>query len=1534
MITSRPVRISQRPSGARRYVPRVELLEPRLIPSVSLLTYHNDAASTGQNLAETLLTPANVNATTFGKLFTTTVDGQVYAQPLYVPGLTITVGTSQGVHNVVFVATEYDSLYAIDADSGTVLWQDSFINPAAGVTPVPSSDVSSSDISPWIGITGTPVIDPTSNTLYVVPKTREVVGADTHYVQRLHAIDLASGAEKFGGPAVIADTISDGSSYTYVSGPTVAGTGDGSVNGVIIFNALRENQRSALTLANGTVYIAWASHGDNGPYHGWVLGYNPATLQLSAVFNDTPYGSEGGIWMAGGKPAVDSQGNLYFETGNGTFDTALNAAGFPNQGDYGDSFIKLTPDGSTAGHPNVNGWGLAVTDYFTPFNQAGLNNGDEDLGSGGPLLLPDSAGSTAHPHLLVGAGKEGRIYLIDRDNMGKFDPNTDHVVEELVNAVNGALDTPAYFNGNFYYVGGYGDVAKMFSVSGGTFAGPVSQSADSYQFPGSTPSISANGAANGVVWDIDHGSNQLRAYAADSYATELYTSAQATGNRDNLGSSVKFTVPTVLNGKVYVGTASSVVAYGLLSDVTNPPAAPSGLTATAIDSTQVNLAWADNSTNENGFYIEGSTDGVNFTPVATADAGSTTFGVSGLQPATVYTFRVRAFNGAGTSGYSNVATAATAAGSGSGTLHFPYGFTGAGSLLTLNGFATLNGADLELTDGGNNEASSAFSTSPLAVDRFSTEFTMQILPGTDPLADGMTFCIQGVGPGALGPSGGGLGYGPDSSGNLGGIPQSFCVKFDLYSNQGESPDSTGLYVDGNAPTDAGSIDLSPTGIDLHSGDVFDVGMSYDGTTLTVVITDTVTGSSAGQSYVVDIPGTVGGDTAYVGFTAGTGGLTAVQDVLTWNYTPTPAPPAAPSALSATPTSGTQINLTWTNNATNQTGFKIERSIDGTNFTQVGTAGSAATSYLDTGLLIGTEYFYRVRATNSGGDSGYSNVAAATTPTPPATPSNAQAVLITASEVDLTWQDNSDNEDGFKVFRQTGTGTFNPIANLPPNSTSYRDLTVSPGTEYDYHIQAYNIAGYSDFTGVSLETVPLAPTSLAAVGGPNQVSLSWTAPAGAVTFNLYRGTSANGEGATPVAVGVTGTSYTDAGLGAGTQFFYQVTAVDPGGESARSVEAAAVTTAPAPTGLSAAASGQAVALSWNPAPGAIGYNLYRAASTGGEGGTPYAAGVTGTSYMDNAVSFGNTYYYQVTAVYPSVESPKSLEASTTLLFGAHVNFTSDPSTIPAGYVDDTGQTYGSRGNDLTFGWNAGNASAMRDRDNPTSPDERYDTLALMQTTSNPNASWQIAVPSGTYTVHLVAGDPSAINSRFAISVNGLLAIRGRPTSATHWLEATVTLTVTNGLVVVANATGAVTNKLDYIDITQMSGPGASLPLATVAALVDPTISTPPNALSAPKAVGQNQQRLTPALNASWSVPASVLGPPREESTDDTHAGQQAPPHRVAATLDPVSVSAPPPSPTALGNHALDPAWLDAVFQAVSYKQWEHRAEWWLPANLLA
>jgi hypothetical protein len=502
---------------------------PAAVPS-GVFTYHNDNASTGQNLNESVLTPVNVNTTTFGLLSSVPVDGQIYAQPLYVAGLNI----GGRLRNAVFVATEHDSVYAFDADNPTspLLWHRSFINPAANITTVPSADVNCTGIIPEIGITSTPVIDPNSSTLYVVAKTKE----NGAYFHRIHALDLATGTEKI-SPVMIQGG--------------VPGIGSGNVNGIVSFDPLIQLQRAALLLSNDVLYIAFASYCDNGPYHGWVFAYNAQTLSQRAIYNTTPNGGLGGIWHGGGGPTADASGNVFVITGNGTFD-GLSPGG---SNDFGDTFLKLTSGA------------LALSDFFTPYNQALLERDDNDLGSGAPLLLPDQ--SAGPPHLLVSAGKEGTIYLVNRDNMGKFQNGSDtQIVQSLPLAIGRLYGTPAYFQNTVYFFGAQ-DSLKAFSLSSGHLGtSPTSQSTTLSGFPGATPVISANGAANAIVWALQtdqfdtKGPAVLHAYLASDVSTELYNSSQ--NPIDNPGPAVKFTVPTVCNGKVFVGTQTQLSVFGLL----------------------------------------------------------------------------------------------------------------------------------------------------------------------------------------------------------------------------------------------------------------------------------------------------------------------------------------------------------------------------------------------------------------------------------------------------------------------------------------------------------------------------------------------------------------------------------------------------------------------------------------------------------------------------------------------------------------------------------------------------------------------------------------------------------------------------------------------------------------------------------------------------------------------------------------------------------------------------------------------------------
>jgi len=513
----------------------VVLAAQLLHAQVNVLTWHNDNARTGQNLEEKILTPANVNSTQFGKLFTLAVDGKVDAQPLYVSSLLI----ANAFHDVLYVATEHASVYAFDADTSVLLWEVSLL----GANEIPSDDRSCSQIVPEIGITSTPVIDLAMGphgTIYIVAMS--LTNDTASYHQRLHALDLSTGAEQAGSPVDIT--------------ATYPGNGAEGSAGTQRFNPGQHEDRAALLLANGVIYTSWSSHCDIAPYTGWIIGYNESTLAQTNVLNLTPNGNDGGIWMAGAGPAADAAGNVYLLTGNGTFDTTL-ASGFPQNGDYGNAFVKIQV--SPAG-------GLSVADYYTMTNTTSESNADQDLGSGGLMLVPSQP-------LAVGAGKDQNIYVVNRNNMGKYNPNADEIYQFMNSPLAGSVySSPAWFDETLYY-GAVGDSLRAFPFANGAFASnPSSRSAHAFGSPGATPSISANGRTNAILWAAENTSPAvLHAYDATNLSTELYNSNQAANGRDQFGTGNKFIVPTIANGKVYVGTTNGVGVFGLLCSYSITP---------------------------------------------------------------------------------------------------------------------------------------------------------------------------------------------------------------------------------------------------------------------------------------------------------------------------------------------------------------------------------------------------------------------------------------------------------------------------------------------------------------------------------------------------------------------------------------------------------------------------------------------------------------------------------------------------------------------------------------------------------------------------------------------------------------------------------------------------------------------------------------------------------------------------------------------------------------------------------------------------
>jgi uncharacterized repeat protein (TIGR03806 family) len=621
----------------------------------AVLTYHNDNTRWGVNSNETILTLANVNTNSFGKLFTYTVDGFVYAQPLVMTNVNI---PGKGIHNVVYIADEHNSVYAFDADSNTganasPLWKTSFLGP--NVTTVPSGDTQTTDITPEVGITSTPVIDPNTGTIYLEVKTKE---NGTTYVHRLHALDITTGLEKtsFNSPVVIQCT-------NYPGIGQGGSDNDGENPPHVSWNPLKEHSRPALTLFNGVVYLSFASHGDNQPYHGWFFGYNATNLALQPqVYNSTPNGGLGGFWDGGGGPSIDAQGNMYLQTGNGTFDQITAVTSSNN---YAMSIIKFSTTN-----------GLQMTDFFAPSDAVNLSGGDQDLGSAAPIILPDSAGSAAHPHLVLGGGKSAPLYLVDRDNMSRWNATTDQIVQEWNGSAGGDRDTtPAFWNNTLYVYNG--NIAAYYITNAQFNENPV-QTPDGYNNKGgATACISVNGTSNAIMWALaNSGADSpttpcvLRAYNATNITQELYTS-DTIPSRDSAGDAVKFTTPTIANGKVYVGAQYSLTVYGLASTFVNTPLiSPNG----GVFTNSVTVTLSDGTPGASIYYtLDGST------PTTNSFLYSEPFVLTNSTAVTADAFKPGAVpSGTATASFIN----SSAVGSGTGLLGQYWANTTSGAFLT------------------------------------------------------------------------------------------------------------------------------------------------------------------------------------------------------------------------------------------------------------------------------------------------------------------------------------------------------------------------------------------------------------------------------------------------------------------------------------------------------------------------------------------------------------------------------------------------------------------------------------------------------------------------------------------------------------------------------------------------------------------------------------------------------------------------------------------------------------------------------------
>jgi hypothetical protein len=1159
----------------------------------NVVTEHYDNARTGLNPNETILNTSNVNTTSFGKIFSQSVDGQIYAQPLYLANITI---SGKGTHNVIFVATENDSVYAFDADNNgggnaSPLWKVSLLDgahgAASGATTVPQGDVSSTDIQPVLGVTGTPVIDPSTNTMYLVSKTKE----NGTYPQRLHALDITSGAEKFGGPAAISASVS--------------GNGNGSSAGTLNFDTKWENNRAGLLLLNGFVYIAFAAHGDNGPWHGWILAYNAATLAQKSVWCSSPNGIGAGIWMSGAGIAADTNnptgsspgGRLFVATGNGTFDAKPS---YNNSMDYGDSIVRL----------HLNNGVMTVSDDFTPLNQSTLNSRDLDLAAGGVLLLPDQSNG-GHTHLLVQSGKEGRISLVDRDNMGGYNTTTDNIVQELpVNnsgqtnqtfQMGGLWGMPAFAN-NTVYFWGTTDMLKSFPLTNGTLSStPSHTGAQRAVFPSPTPVITSNGNSSPIVWTVQtdafgsNGSAYLRAHDATNITTTLYNSLTNTA-RDTPGGAVKFVVPTVINGKVYVGTTNALAVYGLLNG-SQQAAAPSISPGAQTFTGTISVTITDSTPGASIFY---STTGtattssapytgpitVNTTETISAIASAPGF-LQSLPTSETYTLQTQtlmptfspipgaygstqtvtisdasktptiyyAINAPATTSstpFSGTATVAVAQsetinaiatspgltvspqasatysiGSGTG-ISFPNGFSTAASSMTFNGHTVLDDTRLQLTDGLANEAGTAWFNTPVNIQNFTNDFTFQL---SNAQADGFTFTIQNAGATAIGPSGGGLGYGPDTPGGTGGIPKSVAIKFDLFNNNGEGADSTGLYNNGVSPS-VPSTDMTGK-VDLHSGDTFSVHMVYNGTTLTMTLTDGVTHATFSTSWAVNIPSIVGGNTAFVGFTGGTGGLSASQKIETWSFisggtVPQPATPPIFSPVAGTYTGTQPVTITDTTPAST-----IFYTLDGS---KPGTTAGGSTFQYATAISVASSETITALATAPGFTTSATNSAAyvinnplPATPTPIITPgtgtyTSAQTVSISDPGANIFYTTNgtpptTSSTPYTAPFVVNATTTVRAIATetgFSPSATAQSVITINTGGSIGavnfgsgFSAAGLQFNGHTKLNGTRLQLTDTTATNESA-------SAFWTTPVNVQTFTndfTFQLTTPNADGFT-------------------------------------------------------------------------------------------------------------------------------------------------------------------------------------------------------------------------------------------------------------------------------------------------------------------------------------------------------------------------------------------------------------------------------------
>ena len=1116
-----------------------------------VLTYHNDNARTGQQLNETILTPANVNSSTFGRLFVISVDGKVDAEPLYVAGISIAGGT----HNVLVVATEHDSVYAFDADSGATLWHVSMLS--SGETP--SDDRGCSQVTPEIGVTSTPVIDlgaGSHGTVYVVAMSKNGAG---QYLQRLHALDLTTGAEQFGGPVAVQ--------------ATYPGTGDNSSGGNVVFDPGQYKDRAGLLLLNGVVYTSWASHCDIRPYTAWMIGYNENTLAQTTVLNVTPNGNEGSFWSAGAGPAADANGNIFALVANGTFDTTLNASGFPNRADFGNTFLHISTSG---GH-------LAVADYFAMFNVVAENNTDLDLGSGGALVVPDMTDSMGRTrHLAVGAGKDSHIYVADRDNMGKFNPaNNGSIYQDIVGALSGQVfSMPAYFGGVIYY-GAVGDTLKAFPFSSALLASSASsQSATTFQYPGATPSISANGSGNGIVWAAENGAAAtLHAYDAANLTNELYNSNQAPGGRDQFGTGNKFITPMIANGKVYVGTISGVGVFGLLgagapgSFALLSPANKAGGVAVS-----ASVSWGSSSgaTSYDVYF------GTSSPPPLASNVTSLSYTPGTLSANTLYYWQVVARNASGSTASAIWSFSTQGSVPAAPVLVSPAnGATGVSLTPTVNWNAAAGATSYDVHFG-------TVSPPPLATNITGTSYT----PGT--LSAGTVYYWQVVA--------------KNGSGSTASAIWSFTT-------QGSAPPAPVLISPANGvagvsltPTVNWSAATGATSYDVHFGTVSPPPLATNIT---------------GTGYA---PGTLSAGTVYYWqvVAKNSGGSTASA---IWSFTTQVAAPVLVSPANGATGISAAPTLSW-NGSTGATSYDV---YFGTASPPPLVTNTAGTSYAPGTLSGGTVYYWQVAARNSGGST-TSAIWVFTTqvsgPQAPAliAPVNGAAGVTLAPT--LSWNAAA----GATSYDVYFGAAFPPPLVTNTAGTSYAPGTLSGGTVYYWQVGARNSGGSSKSAIWMFTTQigpPIAPALTApsngAVNVPATTVLEWSASAGAVSYDVYLGTSLP----LPLVTNTSGTSYTPPPLSAGTVYSWQVSARNSGGASPSATWQ--FTTGIAAPVLAAPANGAinvllTPVLSWSASSGATSYDVY----FGTAASPPLVTNTTGNSYAPGTLATGALYFWRVTA----------------------------------------------------------------------------------------------------------------------------------------------------------------------------------------------------------------------------------------------------------------------------------------------------------------